>query len=62
MVRPVDRDTVLWTVVLFFGASVMFAVIRDATRDDGAGVSLVAQLAAGLVLVGAIVVFVRRRR
>jgi hypothetical protein len=62
MVRPVDRDTVLWTVVLFFGASVMFAVIRDATRDDGAGVSLAAQLAAGLVLVGAIVVFVRRRR
>jgi hypothetical protein len=58
----VDRDTVLWTLVLFFGASVMFAAIRDATRDEGTGLSLVAQLAAGLVLVGAIVVFVRRRR
>jgi len=62
MVRPVDKNTMLWTIVLFFGASVMFAAIRDATRDEGAGVSLVAQLAAGLVLVGAIVVFVRRRR
>jgi hypothetical protein len=62
MVRPVDRDTVLWTIVLFFGASVMFALIREATRDEGAGVSLLAQLAAGLLLVGAIVLFVRRRR
>ena len=62
MVRSMDRDTVLWTIVLFFGASVMFAAIRDATRDEGAGVALLAQLAAGLVLVGAIVVFLRRRR
>ena len=62
MVRSMDRETVLWTIVLFFGASVMFAAIRDATRDEGAGVALLAQLAAGLVLVGAIVVFLRRRR
>jgi hypothetical protein len=60
--RPVDRNTVLWTLVIFFGASIMFAAIRDATKDEGAGLSLAAQLAAGLVLVGAIVVFVRRRR
>ena len=52
----------LWTIVLFFGASIMFAAIRDATRDEGTGLSLGAQLVAGLVLVGAIVVFVRRRR
>jgi hypothetical protein len=62
MVRPVDRDTVLWTLVLFFGASVLFAAIRNATKDEGTGVSLALQLAAGLVLVGAIVVYVRRRR
>jgi hypothetical protein len=53
---------VLWTLVLFFGASVMFAAIRDATQDEGTGLSLGAQFAAGLLLVGAIVVFVRRRR
>jgi hypothetical protein len=62
MVRPVDRDTVLWTLVVFFGASIMFAAIRNATSDEGTGVSLGLQLAAGLVVVGAIVVFVRRRR
>jgi hypothetical protein len=62
IVRPVDRDTVLWTLVLFFGASIMFAAIRDATEDEGTGLSLALQLAAGLVVVGAIVLFVRRRR
>ena len=62
MVRPVDRNTALWTIVLFFGASIMFAAIRDATRDEAAGLSLGAQLAAGLLLVGVIVVFVRRRQ
>jgi hypothetical protein len=62
MVRPVDRDTVLWTLVVFFGASILFAAIRDATSDEGTGLSLGLQLVAGLVLVGAIVLFVRRRR
>jgi hypothetical protein len=61
-VPPVDRDTVLWTLVVFFGASILFAAIRNATEDEGVGVSLVIQLAAGLLLVGAIIVYVRRRR
>ena len=58
----VDRNTVLWTLVLFFGASLMFATIRDATRGEGVGVALVAQLAAGVLLVTVIVLFMRRRR
>jgi hypothetical protein len=58
----VDRNTVLWTLVLFFGASLMFATIRDATRGEGIGVALVAQLAAGLLLIAVIAVYVRRRR
>ncbi|HET8821029.1 MAG TPA: hypothetical protein VFM57_05740 [Thermoleophilaceae bacterium] len=57
-----DRDTVLWTLVVFFGASVLFAAVRDATKDEGTGVALLAQLGVGALLVGAIVVFVRRRR
>ena len=52
----------LWTIVLFFGASIMFAAIRRATEDESTGLSLALQLAAGLVLVGAIVLFVKRRR
>jgi hypothetical protein len=62
MVRPVERNTVLWTLVVFFGASVLFGAIRNATNDESAGVQLGAQLGAALLLVGAIVVFVRHRR
>jgi hypothetical protein len=58
----VDRNTVLWTLVLFFGASLMFATIRDATSGEGIGVALAAQLAAGLLLVTAIVLYMRRKR
>jgi threonine/homoserine efflux transporter RhtA len=58
----VDRDTVLWTLVVFFGASVLFGIIRNAADEDGLGVSLAAQLAAGLLLVVFIVLVVRRRR
>lgn len=57
-----ERNTVLWTLVLFFGASLMFATIRDATRGEGIGVALAAQLAAGLLLVAVIVLYVRRKR
>jgi hypothetical protein len=62
MVPPVNRDSVLWTIVVFFGASILFAAIRNATQDESTGVSLAIQLVAGLVLVAAIVVFVRRRK
>jgi LPXTG-motif cell wall-anchored protein len=58
----VDRNTLLWALVVFFGASIMFAAIRDATRDEGTGLQLATQLGAGLLLAGAIYVFVRRRR
>jgi hypothetical protein len=58
----VDRNAVLWTLVVFFGASVMFGVIRNATEGESPGVQLLIQIGAGLLLVGAIVVYVRRRR
>jgi hypothetical protein len=58
----VERNTLLWALVVFFGASIMFAAIRNATDDESAGIQLLAQLAAGAVVVGAIVLFVRRRR
>jgi threonine/homoserine efflux transporter RhtA len=58
----VDRNTVLWTMVVFFGASLLFSTIRDASDEDGIGVSLAAQLAAGLLLVAFIVLVVKRKR
>ena len=48
--------------MLFFGASIMFGAIRNATEDEGTGVSLGLQLVAGLLLIGAVILFVRRRR
>ena len=57
-----DRNAVLWTLVVFFGASVMFGVIRNATEGESPGVQLLVQLGAGVLLVGAIVVYVRRHR
>jgi len=53
---------VLWTLVVFFGASIMFAALSEATRDESAGVTLAVQLLAGLIVVGGIVLFMRRRR
>jgi len=58
----VDRNTLLWTLVVFFGASIMFGAIRNATEDESAGAQLLVQLAAALLVVGAIVLVVRRRR
>jgi lipopolysaccharide export LptBFGC system permease protein LptF len=58
----VDRNTVLWTLVVFFGASVMFGLIRNATEDESAATALAAQLAAGILLVVVIVLYLRRRQ
>ena len=51
-----DRNTILWTIVVFFGATVMFGAIANVTEDESAGVRLGLQAVAGLILVGALVV------
>lgn len=51
----------LWTLVVFFGASIMFSAIARATRDDGIGASLGLQVLAGLAVIGLIVFVVKRR-
>jgi hypothetical protein len=58
----VDRTTVLWTLVVFFGATVLFGAIGNATEDESAGVRIGLQALAGLILVVALVLFVRRSR
>ena len=57
-----DRNTLLWTLVVFFGASIMFAAIANVTEDESAGLRLALQLGAGVILVGAILLYVRRRK
>ena len=55
-----ERNTVLWVIVVFFGATVMFGAIARATEDESTGVRLLLQGAAGLILIGALVAWVRR--
>jgi hypothetical protein len=56
-----DRNQLAWPLVVFFGASILFTVVRNATKDQGVAVSVGLQALIGLALVGAIVVYVRRR-
>jgi hypothetical protein len=58
----VERNDLAWTLVVFFGASLLFAAIHRSTKDQGAGVSLGLQAVVALLLIGAIVLYVRRRR
>lgn len=57
-----DRNQLAWPLVVFFGASILFTVVRNATKDQGVASSVGLQALVGLALVGAIVVYVRRSR
>jgi hypothetical protein len=57
----VDRDTLLWAIVLFFGASILFAAIRNATEGEALALRIGLQFLALGLLIAAIVAFVRRR-
>jgi hypothetical protein len=58
----VDRNTVLWTLVVFFGASVLFGTIGNATEDESTGLRIGLEAVAGLALIGLLVVIVRQTR
>jgi hypothetical protein len=58
----VDRNSLLWVLVVFFGASVLFSSIGRELKDEGVALTLAVESAAGLVLIGVIVLIVRRRR
>ena len=57
-----ERHTLLWTLVLFFGASLVFGSIQNATEDQSTLVTLGLEVLALAVIVGALVFFVRRRK
>ena len=56
-----NRSTLLWTLVAFFGASLVFATLRRVTEDSPVGVTVAAQLVALALMVVAIVLVMRRR-
>ena len=57
-----NRNALLWSLVVFFGASVLFGSLRRLTDDSSTAVAVGVQVAALALLVAAIVVFVRRTR
>jgi hypothetical protein len=59
----VDRNTLLWMLVLFFGASILFGTLHRATEDSSTGVTIAVQLGAlGLVVAGIVLVVRALRR
>ena len=54
-----NRKILLWSLVLFFGCSVLFAAIDSATSDKA--VSIAIQAAVLVAIIAAIVVIGRRR-
>jgi hypothetical protein len=58
----VDRNTVLWTLVVFFGASVLFGAIGNLTEDESDVLRIGLQVLAALLVIGLLVAYVRRQR
>ncbi|MEA2418086.1 MAG: hypothetical protein QOE60_292 [Thermoleophilaceae bacterium] len=57
-----ERNTLLWTIVVFFGATVLFGAIGTATKDESDALRIGLQAVAGILVVGLLVVYVRRQR
>ena len=57
-----DRNILLWSLVLFFGASIVFASIRNATEGESGLLTLGLEVVALAVIVAGVVLVVRRRR
>ncbi len=61
MALLVDRTMLFWTLALFFGGSIVFRAIQDATKGSPLAVTLGLQAAVLAVAIAAIVIVVRRR-
>jgi membrane protein DedA with SNARE-associated domain len=58
----VDRTTLLWALVVFFGASVLFGAIGNLTEDESDVLRIGLQAFAALLVIGLLVAYVRRQR
>ena len=56
-----DRNSVLWVLVVFFGGSVLFGGLRRLTEDESTGVTIAVQVGALALVVAGLVIFVRSR-
>ncbi len=56
-----DRKIILWSIALFFGCSILFRAVDDATIGSGKGVSFAVQAGVLVLIIMVIVVIARRR-
>lgn len=56
-----NRMTALWTIVLFFGASLLFGTLRRATEGESAGLTIGVQVGALAIVIAIVVIFYRQR-
>lgn len=56
-----NRQTVLWSIVVFFGASLVFGALNNATEGESTGLRLVVQVGALVVILLGVVAFMRFR-
>jgi Ca2+/H+ antiporter len=57
-----ERNSILWALVLFFGASLVFGGLRRLTEDEPAGIVVGVQLGALILIVAIVTLVVRRLR
>jgi uncharacterized membrane protein HdeD (DUF308 family) len=57
-----NQNTFLWVLVLFFGGTVLFGALRRLTDDAPSGVVILVQFGALALVIGVIVLVVRRLR
>ena len=57
-----DRTTFLWSLVVFFGASLAFRAVQQSTEHSSKLLTIGLELVVLLVLVGGISVYVRRKK
>ena len=56
-----NRQTAMWSLVLFFGGMLLFGAIHNATEGEALAVRLAAQVLALAIVIGGIVFVVRRQ-
>ena len=57
-----DQRMLMWTLVLFFGGTVLFGGLRNATEDSSTEVVVAVQVGALAVVIVGVVLVVRRLR
>ena len=55
-----NRQSLLWALVVFFGAGILFNAVNEATEGESTGLRVLAQVVTLALVVGAITLIVRR--